>query len=331
MQKLQFLPLLVASYLLHCATPMHAGAQDSAQSPSVSDSERQQHAREFYSRGQAMYRAADYEAAEVAFWDAYRSVPNPVVLLAIAESRERRGWITGAVEIFERYLSEAPASQGRESLRERIRDLRERPAQVVIRSIPQGASLSIDGMPVGTAPYEGELPEGLHTISATFSGRTVEKNVEVPFGDRFDTTLDVTPPSPVASGVMGEGGPIADLPLIPVDAEQYDTSGPRKGVWVAAGIAGASLVTGTVFGFLALSEQSSFDSRPSDAKADRGERYALFADLAFGLSASAAVTAIVLAFVGPDSEHQDTERSASISVTPLVSPAEAGVGAKLEF
>lgn len=49
-----------------------------------------------------------------------------------------------------------------------------------------------------------------------------------------------------------------------------------------------------MLGVMALSEQQRFQQMPSDASADRGERYALFADVSLAVALGAAVTGLVL-------------------------------------
>jgi hypothetical protein len=52
--------------------------------------------------------------------------------------------------------------------------------EVVIASSPAGASLTIDGRPVGTAPFSGKLAEGDHRVHAVLAGRgTVDQTIAV--------------------------------------------------------------------------------------------------------------------------------------------------------
>ena len=102
-------------------------------------------------------------------------------------------------------------------------------------------------------------------------------------------------------------------------------------------IAGVGLVTGTIFGFLALSEQSDFDAMPTADAADRGETFALIADLSFGVAIAAGVTAIVLYAVDrpqPQSEVPPTARrdeGPRFTLAPWASPTAGGAAARIEF
>jgi hypothetical protein len=98
---------------------------------------------------------------------------------------------------------------------------------------------------------------------------------------------------------------------------------PSVAVWATTAIAGVALVTGTVFGFLALSKQSDFDAMPTTGIANDGEAFALVADISFAVAAVAGVTAIVL--YATDQPATTSTSTASIQVVPLASPTGGGV------
>jgi hypothetical protein len=101
------------------------------------------------------------------------------------------------------------------------------------------------------------------------------------------------------------------------------------GVWVTTAIAGVALVTGTIFGFLALSKQSDYDSMPTAATANDGEAFALVADLAFVTAAAAGITAIVL--YATERPAQPTDSTARLQVLPIVGPTMGGVALGARF
>src|SRR5688500_1477170 len=65
-------------------------------------------AREAYAKGQALFREGSYAEAERAFEEAYRIVPNAVVLLSIAECEVRTEQYQRAIDTLEAYLREKP-------------------------------------------------------------------------------------------------------------------------------------------------------------------------------------------------------------------------------
>lgn len=293
-------------------------------------------AREAYARGQELHRAGQYAESETAFFRAYELIPNPVVLLGIAEARERSGNAPGTVEILERYLSERADAPDRADVEARIARLRELPATLVITSEPSGARVTLNGSETGqTTPTEIEVPAGTHTLAFAHEGHDdAERSVEAPFGTR--TEVSVTLVETVEPEQMEPvGDPIPETPETEGPTEGDEDEGPSAGVWVTTGLAAASLVGGTVLGFMALSREADFDDAPDEDTADEGERFALFADVLFGVAAVSAITAIVLFLTDKaaedDDEEEDDEASASVMVAPAFTPRSASVNAEVRF
>ncbi len=292
-------------------------------------------AREAYGRGQTAFDAGDYENALAAFQEAYEAVPNPIVLVSIANSEERLGDVRAAVETLEQYLEERADAPDREEIELRLADLRSRPAHLDISSTPTGASITLDGEArEEVTPAEIEVPAGEHTIGLSLEGyEDSTETVTVSFGERIEHAPVLAEAEPVADefGEEGEGDEY--------DTEEEETEeieeeeGVSAGVWVTSAIAGVSLITGTVLGFLALSQQSEFDDMPTTDTADKGELFALFADVGFGLAAAMAITAVVLYLTSSDDEdeEEEDEESASLTIVPAVGSHGGGVAANLTF
>jgi hypothetical protein len=111
-----------------------------------------------------------------------------------------------------------------------------------------------------------------------------------------------------------------------------------------AGVAGAGLVSATVFGLLALSKQSSFDDSGQTDKdvADQGKAFAVVCDVSWAVAAAAAITGTVLYLVGskkskekppaeeePEGPVEGAVKSASIY--PILGPDTAGAGVSMSF
>lgn len=99
-------------------------------------------------------------------------------------------------------------------------------------------------------------------------------------------------------------------------------------MWFAATVTGVALVTGGVFGTLALTTRSDFDDAPSARLADRGERYALVADVAFGVAVAAGLTTI---FALASAPSDGGGAAPAVVVAPSVQRAGGGVQAIVEF
>lgn len=305
--------------------------QQQAEGPSAEARDR---AREAYARGQEAFRTGSYDAAVAAFQEAYEAVPNPVVLLGLAEALERKGDVDATITTLERYLAERPDAPDRAQIESRLATLRAAPATVVIRSTPEGAAISIDGTQrEEVTPAEIQLEPGEHVIAVTLAGHDpVSETVQATRGGRHEVALTLeAAPEPALEDPFGETGTGAEPPAEAPDIDEEEDALPT-GVWVASGVAGAALIGGTVLGFLALSEQSDFDASPSEESADRGERLALFADVAFGVAAIAGVTAIVLYITSDNGTGDDHSPDvASFDVTPVIGHQSGGVSAQVRF
>ena len=328
--------LLSASASAQPATPpsgtAQAGAQQAATRPPPTAQSRAR-ARQAYARGQELHRAGQFTEAEAAFQEAYDAVPNPVVLIGIAEAREHAGNIPGAVAALERYLADRADAPDRAQIEQRVTALRTTPATLVISSEPPGASITLDrSAREETTPAEIEVPSGTHEVALQLDGREpVEVSVEATFGARVEVAETLPELAPEPEDAFGDDGddeagmaPEGEPPAV---AEE----GSSAAIWVAGGIGGAGLVAGTVLGFLALSEQADFDDSPSADAADRGERLALFADVAFGVAVAGIITAIVLYAAG-DGPADELEADTSVAeVVPVVGPGGGGASLRLRF
>ena len=98
-------------------------------------------ARALYTQGEKLIKAGDLEGAQHAFEDAYRTMPNPVVLLKVADCQVKRNDIQGAVASLEKYLSERSNAPDRASVEDRIVDMRRTPGTVTVKSVPAGAAI----------------------------------------------------------------------------------------------------------------------------------------------------------------------------------------------
>ncbi|UJR81798.1 PEGA domain-containing protein [Sandaracinus amylolyticus] len=337
--------------------PAIVSAQQAAPS-----AEQRQRARELYGEGQTHFEAGRFAEALAAFEGAYREVPNPVVLLGVASAQERLGNPLDASRTLRRYLRERPDAPDRATIEQRIAQMdptgvtaSEEPATpaetgtIRVVCTPAGAAIALDGADTGrTAPADLEVPAGEHTVTLTLGGYLpISETVTVTPGGMNELALTLVAASAEGEGLQGEGDAFGEAGAEEAPAEgegegaaeappPTDT-GPSAGVWVTTAIAGVGLVTGTIFGFLALSEQSDFDAMPTADAADRGETFALIADLSFGVAIAAGVTAIVLYAVDrpqPQSEVPPTARrdeGPRFTLAPWASPTAGGAAARIEF
>lgn len=286
--------------------------------------EQRDRAREAYARGQALFDQGKFAEAEAAFAEAYALVPNPLVLLSTAECETRLGKLDDAYVAFERYLRDRPDAPDRADVERKAAELLSLPATLVLSSEPAGALIKLDGKEMGArTPAEIKASRGPHTLELTLpSYEVASESVQARIGARHElhAVLKTVPVPPQAP-------PPANLKLTP---EAH--ASPTTALWITSIVGAAGLVTGTVLGFIVLAERSDYDAKPSEASAKRGERLALFTDVAFGMGAMALVTGAVLYFTADDPEASATpERAVSLSLSPSASAHGAGFSARGRF
>lgn len=283
-------------------------------------------ARELYTQGQQLFRQGDFQTAQRSFEEAYRAVPNPVVLLSIAECQVRNEDFAAAVVTLRQYLSEKPAAPDRAQVESQIANLEAKPGSVSIESAPAGAVIWVDGENTGyLTPNEISVRAGKHTISLSAPGYTsLEESVDVAIGSRqrLSLTLAAEPVAPVEE-------PIAQP--IPVDEPSEGSSGRRHGtpaVWASMAVAGVTGITGTALGVVALKDADDYKKNPTRALSKKGDKLALFADVNFGIAVVAGVTALVLYLTSGQSD-QPTEQA--FIIAPELSPSEVGLAGRMRF
>jgi PEGA domain/Tetratricopeptide repeat len=291
-------------------------------------------ARELYSNGQQLFRQGDFGGAQRAFEEAYRAVPNPVVLLSIAECYVRMEQYQKAIETFRTYLLERANAPDRAQVEAQIQTLQSKPATLNVMSNVDGAVIMIDGQDSGRlAPAELTLSPGEHRLTLTQDGyHAAEQIVSLGPGSR-DTVRITLVEAPAA--------PVADAPPPEPVQEERGPRHPTPAFWTAIGFTSAAVVAGSVLGGLTLKKEKEYneDENRTEKMATRGERMALFTDVCFGIAGAGAVTALVL-YLTSGSKAESGEQPASEStsdqptawsVTPHVSRASAGLSGELRF
>lgn len=284
-------------------------------------------AREAYARGQEAFRDGRFAEAETAFQEAFEHIPNPVVLLGLAEARERLGNVPGAISALDAYLINRPDAPDAEAIQERLTTLRATPGTLLVQSEPGGAVVMLDGGDTGQiTPAELQTLPGTHTVSLRLEGYELA-DATVDVGPGGSSEVEVTLTERLAPVVEPEPPPAEPIVEPEPETTEPPATGPGAAVWVTSGIAAASLVGGTILGFMSLSRQAQFDEDPMSSTADEGERFALFADVLFGVAAVSAITAIVLFLTRKTPE----ERQERVQIAPHVGPRGGGVGARVVF
>jgi hypothetical protein len=250
-----------------------------------------------FTQGEKLLKAGDFDGAQHAFEDAYRTMPNAVVLLKVADCQAKKNDLQGAVATLEKYLSERQTAPDRASVEDRIVDMRRTPGTVTVKSVPAGAAIWVDGKDSAVVtPSDVEVPPGEHRFELRLPPyQNTEQTTVIEFATR--STLEFTLPPPASAPTR----PAEGLPNTTSEPE-VDHGGARKlgaPFWVAVGVTAAGAVVTTAFGLIALDKHSQFERTPTNQLADEGERAAIVSDVALGVAAAGAVTATVLFFTAP--------------------------------
>jgi hypothetical protein len=151
--------------------------------------DRQDSARHEFSLGQDADRAGHFEAAIGHYQRANDVLPHPFNLYNIAVDYERLGNLRMAAEWYERYLQAEPTSADHDRVVRTIADLKSHESPLSVRSIPDGAQVTIDDQPAGTTPLATKLPGGTHHVVVDLDGQHGDKSVELAYGEPADVAF----------------------------------------------------------------------------------------------------------------------------------------------
>ncbi len=324
---------------LAAAAPPAKKAEPAPAGPSA---EAKEQARSAYGRGQAAFNAGQYADAKTAFQAAFAAVPNPIVLLSIAEAQVKLDELADGIATFQQYLELRPDAPDRADIEAKIKALSATPAHLIVTTDPAGAEIDLDGLPTQKkTPTQFELTPGDHTIEYSlhgFQGGSEHVLAKPGAAPELHLTLKATPPPAlVASAAAPVAAPVSSSD-VDGPAEPGMAGPPTTALWVTASVGAAGLVAGSVLGFLSLKEHSNYTDHPTTASANRGERLALFADVGFGVAVMAAATCAVLYFTSDDAPTADPHAAdggkgarAKLEILPALSPTSAAASARLTF
>lgn len=159
--------------------------------------DREEAAREF-GRGQAADKRRDWTAAIEHYKRANELLPHPYAIYNIAVDYERLGRFRDAATWFDAYLDAAPSANDRERVNKKILDLRNKPAKLVVRSHPTGATVKIQGLPAGSTPLTTEREGGIYRIVVEKGGDRDARDITVEYGEPVEIDVQLRDPGPTA-------------------------------------------------------------------------------------------------------------------------------------
>jgi PEGA domain len=328
--------LLGASICAASASPLWAqGAPPASPAPNagkpLSPEQRKVKGREAFNDAEAKLNAGDFATALERYRTANELSPSPATQYKLALCLDKLGRGAEAADAYKAFLAEPPQqpdklAEQRKLAEARAAELGE--ASLKVSSSPPGAAISVDGTPQPSqTPATLKLKPGKHTVVVSAGGfEPMTNEVDLVAGaPPADLAVDLKPlaPQPAAP-------PAAPAPS---DIAAPEPEAPRSKLpaYVTLGLAGTGLVVGTIFGAQALSNKGTFNDNPTTDNADRAERNALIADMAFGVALTLGVTGAVLLFSSPEKAAPAAKASAGLRLLPVITPQTQGAAATLRF
>ncbi|MBN2343569.1 MAG: PEGA domain-containing protein [Deltaproteobacteria bacterium] len=294
-----------------------ASAPDSASAVDADDSVAL--ARDNFAAGQAAYEVGDFEKADVHFSKAYELKPHPSALKMVAECKLQLGRLPEAAKIMEQLLEDSSYDK-KKQLKRRLKKVKKKLGKLSIETSPEGAVVSLNGKildektPTSVYVYPG--PQVVVLLMDSYEEQQRQVDVAAQKEETVSVDYSTLTPIPVpaakpeliddpfeeeAAEEMPAEDPAADAATESESEETADSvaaikkeSEPPKAFWAAAAIAGVGLVSGTVFGTMALRDEKDFEDTGDSATKDSGRRSAVIADISFGVAIGAAVAGAII-------------------------------------
>ncbi len=177
MLKLSLIILALALACLYCSP---------AAGQSKADARR---ALKLFKQGQDLYRKGSYREAIKKYEQSQAAFPKRQTLYYWAESHRRLGQVRLSHGVYTRYMKMLPADQ-KAAFADKLKKLRWGGTCVLsVASVPGGATVKLDGKPVGETPGDGtqlklEVPGGRHVVSVERAGhQPASREVTAEFGE----------------------------------------------------------------------------------------------------------------------------------------------------
>lgn len=307
---------------------------------------------ELFKEGRALVKAGDYAAACPRFAESERLEHAAGTLMNLADCEEHTGKLTKAHMHWRELLRTLPedGDARREHARQRLEGLERQMPRLVVRlsrDAPPGARVELDGIAM-TADQIG-VPQladpGEHRIVVDAEGHSRQSFLVTLELSRTAQVVvrpgDVLPapaaPAASAAATVPPWSPVPGVTQTPAHArpepqrrsDGIPPSEPPSATTshVLFGIGGAAAALGLVFGALALSDRSEFDSTPTEAIANRGEAREKAADISFGVAAALGIAGL-LALPSDDTPQRPRELHRA-RVKPVVTTT--GIAASLDL
>lgn len=299
-----------------------------------------------YDAGAAAYTEGRYPDAVRLFREADRLEPSALLSFDVARAFEKMGDDAGALHAYRDYLRRATSVEEPAEVRRRIAALEVRLAergvqQVTVVSTPSGATVAVDGAPVGVTPWTSELRPGSHWLRVHLEGhQLVERRIHLSASHALDVSVALVREP---EGHRARGAPVAShareespgrARVAPVSSVR-DAGGSKRGAQpvstigaVTLGTGGAALVGALVFELLRRDSEHRAQNETEQVRLaqdiDTMESRQVAARALAGTGASLSVIGVVLVLLGAR-EPAAQERSPAVRVQVTSTAASAAV------
>ncbi len=323
---------VLCSFLASVAIPPGAARAEDAQAEG----------RSHFRRGVDFFKEGDYRAALIEFKRAYELAPNYKVLYNLGQTSLELQDYASALRSFERYLADGGkeiAAARRTQIEGEIDRLRKRVARVEVTTNVTDAEVFVDEVSVGRTPLAAPImvSAGRRKFSASKSGVTTARTVDVAGGDTITVSLEIIEPTsalpvpapaqrpadtarPTAKIGDSNRPPVTlTLPVPPPEPPPSNT-GLYIGITATGVLAAATVATG----IFAISAKKDFDNTVGrfgvDAQAVSDARsktrtLAVVTDILGGATIVAGGITVVLA-AGGGGSSKERARALQLDVTP---------------
>ncbi|HEX6271731.1 MAG TPA: PEGA domain-containing protein [Polyangiaceae bacterium] len=309
--------------MVHAAEPP-APAGDA----SISESRRAD-AKARYEQGAAAYAAGRFKDAVDLFLEADALAPSAPLSFNIARAYEKLGDDSGALRWYRDYLRRAPDAANAKDVQAAVDGLENRLAkkgvqQLTVLSTPAGATVTVDGRPVGVTPWTGDLFPGKHSVGLSLRGYD-DQTLEVELAGHRSRDLTATlvkSAAPLVASPAAPGAAQAAPVTPPPSAPARETASGGFGIWpwVTLGAGGAALGGALVFELLRRSSESDAEADDTQIgyqeKLDQMESRQTTARILAGVGGALVVTGGVLLAIDLGSSSKQGAAGLSVAPTP---------------
>ena len=257
-------------------------ASATAEAASEADQAARAHALEQFQKGSSAFRERRYKDAIDSFLEADRLVKNPAFAYNAGLAYEKMGDTANGLAWLREYLRRAPEAPDRPKVEASIERLELALAnkgvqQVTVLSLPDGATVVIDGRPVGVTPWTAEIAPGSHQLLLRMPGYEDAKTLfELGAHHAMDVKLPLTPGESSAAGPVGPiepQGPAGPPP----DHTPKGGGSVQPWTWATLGVGVVGL--GAALGCEIARGNAEGDVRDAATQIDASDAYSRMVDL----------------------------------------------------